>query len=142
LRIAEPEPLAQEDAPEHRQRRPGGPSAPLPALVFGQRGDGPDERLSRHRDELFTFLDRPPNPEADWNNNFAERQIRPAVILRKNSQCNRSQRGAATQAILMSVYRTLKLRGHDPRAQIDNALRTYAATGSLPTLPDPCVADG
>jgi len=42
----------------------------------------------------------------------------------------------------MSVYRTLKLRGHDPRAQIDNALRTYAATGSLPTLPDPCVADG
>jgi len=64
------------------------------------------------------------------------------VILRKNSQCNRSQRGAATQAVLMSVYRTLKLRGHAPRAEIEKALRTYAATGSLPTLPDPCVADG
>jgi len=106
--------------------------------------DDPDaarlaKRLSRHRDELFTFLDR---PEADWNNNFAERQIRPAVILRKNSQCNRSQRGAATQAILMSVYRTLKLRGHDPRAQIDKALRTYAATGSLPPLPIKVVAVG
>ncbi|MFN7022023.1 MAG: transposase [Phycisphaerales bacterium] len=51
-------------------------------------------RLRRHQDELFTFLDR---PEADWNNNLAERMIRPAVVLRKNSQCNRSQRGAATR---------------------------------------------
>lgn len=94
-------------------------------------------RLSRHRDELFTFLDR---PEADWNNNFAERQIRPAVILRKNSQCNRSERGAATQAVLMSVYRTLKLRGLDPRATIKQALRTWSETGSLPPLPCPAVA--
>jgi len=106
--------------------------------------DDPDaarlaKRLSRHRDELFTFLDR---PEADWNNNFAERQIRPAVILRKNSQCNRSQRGAATQAVLMSIHRTLKLRGHDPRAAIENALRTYAATSALPPLPSPVVAIG
>jgi hypothetical protein len=106
--------------------------------------DDPDaarlaRRLSRHRDEVFTFLDR---PEADWNNNFAERQIRPAVILRKNSQCNRSQRGAATQAVLMSVHRTLKLRGHDPRAAIEHALRTWSATGSLPPLPEPAVAGG
>jgi len=43
-------------------------------------------------------------------NNLAERQIRPAVILRKNSQSNRSEQGAVTQAVLMSVYRTLKLR--------------------------------
>lgn len=96
-------------------------------------------RLSRHRDELFTFLDR---PEASWENNFAERQIRPAVILRKNSQCNRSERGAATQAVLMSVYRTLKLRGHDPRAAIEHALRTWSATGPLPPLPGPAVAGG
>lgn len=96
-------------------------------------------RLSRHRDELFTFLDR---PEAPWENNFAERQIRPAVILRKNSQCNRSQRGAATQAVLMTVYRTLKLRGHDPRAVIEHALRTWSATGQLPPIPDAVVAGG
>lgn len=89
-------------------------------------------RLLRHADQIFTFLDR---PEASWENNFAERQVRPAVILRKNSQCNRSERGAATQAVLMSIYRTLKLRGHDPRAAIENALRTYAATGSTPPLP-------
>jgi hypothetical protein len=96
-------------------------------------------RLSRHRDELFTFLDR---PEASWENNFAERQIRPAVILRKNSQCNRSERGAATQAVLMSVYRTLKLRGHDPRATIEHALRHWSQTGQLPPLPTRVVAGG
>lgn len=92
------------------------------------------KRLRRHCDSLFTFLDR---PEADWTNNFAERQIRPAVILRKNSQCNRSEQGAATQAVLMSVYRTLKLRGHDPRKVIEEALRAYCGTGSLPSQPEP-----
>lgn len=90
-------------------------------------------RLLRHQDELFTFLDR---PEADWNNNLAERMIRPAVILRKGSQCNRSERGAATQAVLMSVYRTLKLRGRDPRQTIADALTAYAATGMLPPMPE------
>jgi len=46
------------------------------------------------------------------------------VILRKNSQSNRSDRGARTQAILMSIYRTLKLRGCDPVGAIADALRT------------------
>jgi len=68
--------------------------------------------------------------------------IRPAVILRKNSQSNRSDRGARTQAILMSIYRTLKLRGCDPVATIADALRTYTATGRLPPLPVQSVADG
>ncbi len=97
------------------------------------------KRLHRHQNELFTFLDR---PEASWENNRAEREIRPAVILRKNSQCNRSQRGAATQAVLMSVYRTLKLRGHDPRQTIADAMTAYAATGQLPPLPSPVAACG
>ena len=75
-------------------------------------------------------------------NNFGERQIRPAVILRKNSQSNRSERGAATQAILMSVYRTLKLRGLNPTRTISDALKTYLATGQLPPLPDAAIANG
>jgi hypothetical protein len=115
----------------------------LIALAEGVHGDADaarlGKRLSRHRDEVFTFLDR---PEADWNNNFAERQIRPAVILRKNSQCNRSERGAATQAVLMSIYRTLKLRGHDPRTEIEKALREWSQTGQLPPLPPPVVVGG
>ena len=97
------------------------------------------KRLLRHADHLFTFLDYPDVP---FENNFAERMIRPAVIIRKNSLSNRSENGAAVQSMLMSVYRTLKLRGHNPIATIANALRTYVQTGTLPPLPEAIVADG
>lgn len=97
------------------------------------------KRLRRTGDHLFTFLDYPQIP---FENNFAERQIRPAVILRKNSQSNRSDRGAHTQAVLMSVYRTLRLRGHDPLRTIADALRTHLTTGQLPSLPVASTADG
>ena len=96
-------------------------------------------RLSKHRDALFTFLD---HPDVTFDNNLAERMIRPAVILRKLSQSNRSEKGAAVQAVLMSVYRTLKLRGHDPIATITSALRTHLTSGQLPALPVQSVADG
>src|SRR5690606_17421799 len=49
------------------------------------------KRLRRHRDDLFTFLDHPHVP---FDNNLAERAIRPAVIIRKNSYGNRSEQGA------------------------------------------------
>ena len=96
------------------------------------------KRLRRYRDALFTFLDHPDVPS---DNNHAEREIRPAVIIRKNSLCNRSENGAHVQAILMSVYRTLKLRGLDPLETIVAALRTYVRTGSLPPLPGPNTSD-
>jgi transposase len=92
------------------------------------------KRLRRYRNALFTFLDHPGVPS---DNNHAEREIRPAVIIRKNSLCNRSDNGAAVQAILMSVYRTLKLRGLDPLDTIVSALRDYVRTRSLPPLPGP-----
>ena len=97
------------------------------------------KRLRKHIDELFTFLD---HPDVTFDNNLAERMIRPAVILRKISQSNRSEKGAAVQAVLMSVYRTLKLRGHDPLATIVSALRDYLTNGRLPPLPIESVADG
>ncbi|MFH1419305.1 MAG: transposase [Planctomycetota bacterium] len=90
-------------------------------------------------DEIFTFLDR---PEATWENNFAERMIRSAVVPRKNSQSNRSERGAAIQGLLMSVYRTLKLRGLNPTDTIAQALRTCASTKKLPPLPNQSSANG
>jgi transposase len=90
------------------------------------------KRFRRHRDHLFTFLDDPAVPA---DNNHGERAIRPAVIIRKNTYGNRSQRGADTQAVLMSVYRTLKQRGHDPLTTITNALNEYLTTGKLPALP-------
>lgn len=90
------------------------------------------KRFRRHRDDLFTFLD---NAAVPFDNNAAERAIRPAVIIRKNSYGNRSQRGADAQAVLMSIYRTLKQRGHDPLETITNGLAEYLRTGKLPPLP-------
>ena len=90
------------------------------------------KRFRRHRNDLFTFLD---NAAVPFDNNAAERAIRPAVIIRKNSYGNRSERGADTQAVLMSIYRTLKQRGHDPLKTITNGLAEYLKTGKLPSLP-------
>ena len=97
------------------------------------------ERLRRHAEYIFTFLDYHYVPA---DNNFAERQIRPAVILRKNSQSNRSDRGAATQAVLMSIYRTLRLRNLNPTETIAHALKSYLSTGQLPPLPPGTTANG
>lgn len=97
------------------------------------------KRLRRHQGELFTFLDQPGVP---FDNNHAERAIRPAVIIRKNSQCNRSQRGAETQAVLMSVYRTLKQRGYSPIQTITDAIKNDLSTGQLPPLPAKIAASG
>ncbi len=97
------------------------------------------KRLRRYRDALFTFLDHAGVPS---DNNHAEREIRPAVVMRKNSLCNRSANGAHTQAVLMSVYRTLKMRGLDPLDTIVSSLRTYVRTGELPPLPDEHVSLG
>ena len=63
------------------------------------------KRLVRHREELLVFLYIDGVPS---DNNHAERAIRGAVVMRKNSYCNRSKEGAQTQAILMSVFQTLK----------------------------------
>ncbi len=90
------------------------------------------KRFRRHRDELFTFLDQEGVP---FDNNHAERTIRPAVIIRKNSHGNRSQQGADCQAVLMSIFRTLKQRGHDPIRTVTAALAEYLTTGQLPPLP-------
>ena len=97
------------------------------------------KRLKRHQAELFTFLDHPDVPS---DNNHAERQIRPAVIVRKNSYANGSEEGAETQAILMSVFRTLKQRGHNPVSAVLDAVRIYLKTGQLPPLPGRITENG
>lgn len=105
-------------------------------LVECEHGDGDASRLSkrleRYRRDLFTFLDR---DGVAFDNNHAEREIRPAVIMRKNSYANKSEHGAEVQAALMSVYRTLKLRGHSPTKVVVEALRQKLLTGKLPPLP-------
>ena len=81
-------------------------------------------------------------PNVPFDNNHAERAIRPAVMIRKNSFGNRSERGADAQAVLMSVYRTLLLRGLAPLMTIGDASGTYLANCKLPPLPAKVAAIG
>lgn len=65
------------------------------------------KRLKREKGMLFTFLEK---KECDWNNNAAERAIRPSVVVRKVTYGNRSMTGARAHAVLMSIRETCKLR--------------------------------
>ena len=65
-------------------------------------------RLWKQRDHLFTFLER---PEVPATNNLAERQLRPAVIARKISCGNKTQKGALAWAILASLAATCRQAG-------------------------------
>ncbi len=87
-------------------------------------------------------LPGPPRDGVPFDNNHAERSIRPAVIIRKNSYGNRSDHGADCQAVLMSIFRTLKQRGHDPIKTILTAIQTSLQTGQLPPLPARRTSDG
>lgn len=89
-------------------------------------------RLAKYWDALLVFVEK---PEVPSSNNRAEREIRPAVVMRKASYGSVSVSGSETRSVLMSVYRTLKQRGVDPLVATVSALRAYAATGVLPPLP-------
>jgi len=95
--------------------------------------------LTRHQDELFTFLR---DTNVPFDNNFGERSIRGAVIMRKNSFNNRSEKGAMTQSVLMSVFFTIKQRGLNPVDTVKKALKIYIKTDRIPRLADFTVAHG
>lgn len=65
-------------------------------------------RLHKQRDHLFTFLERADVPAT---NNLAERQLRPAVIARKVSCGNKTNRGAEAWARLSSLAATCRQTG-------------------------------
>ena len=78
------------------------------------------KRLRKQRDHLLRFLD---HDGVDATNNLAEREIRPAVIARKLSACNRTEAGAETHAVLASVLRTCRRQGRDILACLGELLR-------------------
>jgi transposase len=92
------------------------------------------KRLHGESESLLMFVEC---AGVDPTNNKAEREIRPAVLMRKASYGSMSERGSRTRSVLMSVYRTLKQRGVDVLKVTAEALRTYVASGQLPPLPTP-----
>lgn len=69
------------------------------------------KRLKRHKDELFTFLEY---ENVSPYNNHAEQQMRKPVLTRKVSQQNRSEQGAKTHAVLMTLFRSAELQRKNP----------------------------
>jgi hypothetical protein len=65
-------------------------------------------RLQKQQDHLFEFLK---HDGVDPTNNLAERQLRPAVIARKISCGNKTQKGARAFVILASLAATARQRG-------------------------------
>jgi len=82
-----------------------------------------NRRLAKHlRHEqpwLFTFLHC---PGIEATNNAAERALRPAVIARKTWGGNRTENGARTQQILISILSTCRQQGKDSFERITNLL--------------------
>ena len=68
------------------------------------------KRLRREKGMLFTFLEE---EGIEWNNNAAERALRPSVVIRKMTYGNQSDEGARAHAVLMSVKETCCLRGEN-----------------------------
>lgn len=89
------------------------------------------KRLRKHREHLLRFLYV---DELDATNNLAERQLRPAVITRKTTGCNRTLEGAETHSILSSVLTTCHQRNIPI---LDFLTELQRATGVLPSLGPP-----
>lgn len=67
------------------------------------------KHLRHHREEWLLFLY---DPEIPATNNLAERQIRPAVLLRKIGSCHRQVLHATAHEIIASLATTCRQRGH------------------------------
>jgi transposase len=75
----------------------------------------PNRRLLAHlqteREHMFTFLTEPGVQATNWR---AEQALRPAIVNRKSWGGNRTEQGARTQQVTMSVIRTARQQDIDP----------------------------
>jgi len=81
--------------------------------------------------DMFRFLK---DPSLDWNNNLAERMIRPNVIYRNRSYGNRSDRGAEAHGTIMSLMQTLRLQGQNVGENLRHAFLRHRQGITTPQL--------
>jgi transposase len=100
--------------------------ARMDRLLSWQPAFRPNAKFAAHlrneRPHLFTFLHEPAVDATNWR---GEQAIRPAVITRKLSGGNRTDKGAHVQEVLTSVIRTCAQRAHDV---LDLFVRTFRST--------------
>jgi len=77
----------------------------------------------KHRDNLFHFVT---NPAVPSTNNGTERAIRKAVIIRKISNGNRSEKGARILETLLSVIESMRLQKKNPLEEMYRFLTSRA----------------
>jgi len=88
---------------------------------------------------LIAFLT---HPEAELDNNAAERSLRGPVVGRKNHYGSRSERGVLVASVFYTLFESAKLSGVDPAAYVRRALLAALANKGTITLPwDPPDAD-
>lgn len=92
-------------------------------LLRGNFSDPDNVRLAnrfrKQRPHLLRFLY---HDQVEPTNNRAERAIRPAVIARKLSGCNRTEAGAHTHEVLASLAVTCRQQGLDFAQLVSSAL--------------------
>jgi cell division protein FtsB len=81
-------------------------------------------RLCRFANEMFTFVE---HLGVTHDNNAAERAVRPAVIYRKVTGGSRSDEGAKTTAVLMSLMHTWAARQLNPFVECIQMLQSLPA---------------
>jgi Transposase IS66 family len=65
------------------------------------------KRFKRYKESLFTFIE---HDGIDWNNNMAERNIKPIAIQRKISMAFR-EKGAERYLLLLGIAQTCEFQG-------------------------------
>lgn len=78
-------------------------------------------RLTKYKDGMFTFI----TEDVDPTNNFSERMIRCAVLLRKIGFHTMSEKGSETLSILLSVFKTMEMQGLDPYTETLKIVQNY-----------------
>jgi hypothetical protein len=91
------------------------------------------KRLRKRRRHLFTFLR---HRGVDATNNAAERALRPAVIARKISCGNRTERGKQTWQVLASIAATCSQQQRSFTKLVEKALPVGAPIPSLKCRPE------
>jgi transposase len=83
-------------------------------------------------DGLKAFVN---HPEAELDNNAAERALRGPVVGRKNHYGSRSARGLLVASIFYTLFESAKLSGLEPTSYVRRALMAALANPGTVTLP-------